>query len=105
MTVAGQNLKDQIRKLVELQVMDEEIFRFKRELREKPAQLEALKIEFGAKKVRLNDLEDKLKAIQVLQKNLELDLKAKEEGIAVCDHVKRAVRTVIIYNNDLMIIR
>jgi len=85
MTVTGQNLKDQIRKLVELQVMDEEIFRFKRELREKPAQLEALKIEFGAKKVRLNDLEDKLKAIQVVQKELELDLKVKEEGIARAD--------------------
>ena len=85
MTVAGQNLKDQIRKLVELQVIDEEIFRFKRELREKPAQLEALKIEFGAKKVRLNDLEDKLKAIQVVQKELELDLKVKEEGIARAD--------------------
>jgi len=85
MTVAGQNLKDQIRKLVELQVIDEEIFRFKRELREKPAQLEALKIEFESKKVKLKGLEDKLKAIQVVQKELELDLKVKEEGIARAD--------------------
>ena len=53
MTVAGQNLKDQIRKLVELQIMDEEIFRFKRELREKPAELESLKVEFESKKVSL----------------------------------------------------
>ncbi len=84
MTVAGQNLKDQIRKLVELQVMDEEIFRFKRELREKPAELEALKIEFESKKVK-QGLEDKLKAIQVVQKELELDLKVKEEGISKAD--------------------
>jgi hypothetical protein len=85
MMVAGQNLKDQIRKLVELQVMDEEIFRFKRELREKPAQLEALKIDFESRKVKLKGLEDKLKAIQVVQKELELDLKVKEEGIARAD--------------------
>jgi len=83
--VAGQNLKDQIRKLVELQVIDEEIFRFKRELREKPAQLEALKIEFESKKTKLKGLEDKLKAIQLVQKELELDLKVKEEGIARAD--------------------
>jgi len=69
MTVTGQQLKDQIRKLVELQVMDEEIFRFRRELREKPAELEVLKAEFESKKVTLKSLEDKLKAIQVVQKN------------------------------------
>jgi predicted nucleic acid-binding Zn-ribbon protein len=85
MTVAGQNLKDQIRKLVELQVMDEEIFRYKRELHQKPAQLESLKTEFDSKKVKLKGLEDKCKSIQVSQKELELDLKAKEEGIARAD--------------------
>src|ERR1700691_3819006 len=85
MTVTGQNLKDQIRKLVELQIMDEEIFRFKRELREKPAELEALKNEFESKKVKQKGLEDQLKAIQVAQKELELDLKAKEEGIGKAD--------------------
>jgi len=85
MTVAGQNLKDQIRKLVELQVIDEEIFRFKRELREKPAQFEGFKIEFEFKKVKLKGLEDKLKAIQLVQKESELDLKVKEEGIARAD--------------------
>ena len=85
MTVAGQNLKDQIRKLVDLQVMDEEIFRFKRELREKPAELEALKVEFESKKLKLKGLEDKLKAIQVVQRDLELDLKVKEEGISKAD--------------------
>ena len=52
MAVAGQNLKDQIRKLVELQVMDEEIFRFKRELREKPIEVENLKKEFESKNLK-----------------------------------------------------
>ena len=102
MTVAGQNLKDQIRKLVELQVIDEEIFRFKRELREKPAELEAIKIEFESKKVKLKALEDRLKSIQVVQKEFELDLKSKEEGIAKADASLSLLKTNQEYQARLL---
>lgn len=85
MTVAGQHLKDQIRKLVELQVIDEEIFALKREARQKPAQVEELKAEFEAKKITLKGLDEKFKAVQLLQKERELDLKIKEEAIAKAD--------------------
>jgi predicted nucleic acid-binding Zn-ribbon protein len=102
MTVAGQNLKDQIRKLVDLQVMDEEIFRFKRDLREKPAEVEVLKNEFESKKVTLKGLEDKLKTIQVSQKELELDLKAKEEGIAKADASLSLLKTNKEYQARLL---
>ena len=102
MTVAGQNLKDQIRKIVDLQIMDEEIFRFKRELREKPAELEALKVEFESKKVKLKSLEDKLKAIQVIQKDLELDLKVKEEGISKADASLALLKTNKEYQARLL---
>ncbi len=102
MTVADQNLKDQIRKLVELQVMDEEIFRFKRELREKPADLEILKAEFESKKVKLKALEDKLKAIQVVQKELELELKIKEEGISKADASLALLKTNKEYQARLL---
>ena len=102
MTVTGQNLKDQIRKLVDLQVMDEEIFRFKRELREKPADLEALKLEFESKKAKFKVLEDKLKVIQVAQKELELDLKVKEEGIAKADGSLSLLKTNKEYQARLL---
>src|SRR5271167_1429616 len=102
MTVANQNLKDQIRKLVELQIMDEEIFRFKRDLREKPAELEALKNEFESKKAKLKVLEDKLKAIQVIQKELELDLKIKEEGIAKAEASLSLLKTNKEYQARLL---
>jgi predicted nucleic acid-binding Zn-ribbon protein len=102
MTVTGQSLKDQIRKLVELQIMDEEIFRFKRELREKPADLEALKAEFESKKVTLKSLEDKLKVIQVAQKELELDLKIKEEGISKADGSLSLLKTNKEYQARLL---
>jgi len=102
MTVAGQNLKDQIRKLVDLQVIDEEIFRFKRELREKPAELEAIKIEFESKKVKQKGLEERLKAIQVVQKECELDLKAKEEGISKADASLSLLKTNKEYQARLL---
>jgi hypothetical protein len=102
MTVESQNLKDQIRKLVELQIMDEEIFRFNRELREKPAELEFFKVEFESKKTKLKSLEDKLKAIQVIQKDLELDLKVKEEGIAKADASLALLKTNKEYQARLL---
>jgi uncharacterized protein len=102
MAVAGQNLKDQIRKLVELQIIDEEIFRFKRELREKPAELEALKADFESKKSRLKGLEDKLKVMQVAQKEQELDLKTKEEAIAKADASLSLLKTNKEYQARLL---
>jgi len=102
MAVTSQNLKEQIRKLVELQVMDEEIFRFKRELREKPAQVEAFKNEFESKKINLKGLEDKLKVIQVKQKESELDLKVKEETIAKTDASLSLIKTNKEYQARLL---
>ena len=102
MTVESQNLKDQIRKLVELQIMDEEIFSLNRELREKPAELESFKVEFESKKRKLKSLEDKLKAVQVIQKDLELDLKVKEEGIAKADASLALLKTNKEYQARLL---
>ena len=102
MTVTGQNLKDQIRKLIELQIIDEQMFRFKRELREKPVEVEQLKVEFEAKKTKLKELEDKLKAIQVAQKSLDNDLKSKEEGIAKLDASLSLLKTNKEYQTRLL---
>lgn len=102
MTVTGQNLKDQIKKLIDLQVVDEEIFRFKRELRDKPAELEALKTEFESKKSRLKALEDKLKTVQVALKEQELELKSKEDGIARADASLALLKTNKEYQARLL---
>ena len=100
--MADTNVKDQIRKLVLLQVMDEEIFRYKRELRQKPVELEALKAEFESTKVKLKGLEDKLKAVLVRQKELELDLKSKEDAIAKADGSLSLLKTNKEYQARLL---
>lgn len=79
------SLKDQLRKLVEIQVLDEQIFASKTILKERPSEIEDLRLEFEAKKATLKTLEDKLKTIQVKQKDLDNDLKTKEDAIAKAD--------------------
>ena len=79
------SIKDQLRKLVELQNMDVDVYALKAVLRDRPAEIEALKAEFEVKKTTLKKLEDKLKAVQLAQKEYEGDLKQKEEAIGKAD--------------------
>lgn len=76
------SIRDQIKKLVDLQKIDAEIYEYKKQLEEKPAQVQELKEEFEAKKARLNDLEGNAKQVQLKRKESELELKQKEEQIA-----------------------
>lgn len=83
--VTSISIKEQIKRLVELQKSDVDIYAFKRELEEKPARIQDLKDKFEQKKGTLKQLEEKLKLFQVDQKNHELDLKQKEDLIAKAD--------------------
>lgn len=76
------SIKDQIKKLVDLQKIDVEIYNVNTGLTEKPALIEELKKKFEAGKAHLNQLEEKLKSIQLKRKELELEMKAKEDEIA-----------------------
>jgi len=73
------SVKDQIRRLVELQKLDIEIFDKRREMLAKPAEVEALKQQFEAKKSRLNQFQEQLKTSQLKRKEYELELQQKEE--------------------------
>ncbi len=95
-------LKDQLRRLIELQNIDEEAFRLKRDLREKPAEIDVLKAEFEAKKATLKKLEDNLKTIQVAQKSLDNDIKSKDEAIAKADASLSLLKTNKEYQAKLL---
>lgn len=75
-------IKDQIKKLIELQKLDGEIYAFKRDLREKPQSLAKLKEEFESKKVNLKAHEDQYKNLQLTHKALEGDMKSFDDNIA-----------------------
>lgn len=80
--MAGQNIKDTIRKMVAIQKIDEELFSFRREIRQKPEELAQLKAEFDAKKQLLNKLEARSRELELARKAKELELKSLEQDIA-----------------------
>ncbi|MCR4336749.1 MAG: C4-type zinc ribbon domain-containing protein [Candidatus Omnitrophica bacterium] len=86
-------VRDKIRKLVELQKLDGEIYRYKQQLEEKPARLQELKDQFENKKTRFKDLEQEYKTIQVKRNTLEKDLQAKEDMIAKANTQLSAIQT------------
>ena len=99
---ATTSLKDQLRKLVELQAMDVDVYALKNALRDRPAEIEQLKVEFEAKKLRLKQLEEKLKSIQVVQKDLDNDLKSQEAAIAKADASLAMLKTNKEYQARLL---
>ncbi len=96
------SVKDQLKRLIELQAIDVDVYRFKMQLREMPAEIEALKAEFEVKKARLKELEEKTKAIQLAQKSHEGDLKTKEEAITKADGQLLMLKTNKEYTAKLM---
>ena len=81
MIVPDISVKDQLKKIVELQKIDAEIYELRAQVEEKPAVLENLKKQFETRKGTLLGLEEKLKAVQVQRRERELELKTKEEEI------------------------
>lgn len=76
------SLQNTLKKLIELQKIDEEIYNYKTELKERPAELEELRVEFEAKKGRLHELEENAKSVLVQRKGVEIELQSKEDLIA-----------------------
>jgi uncharacterized protein len=79
--LAEVSIREQIKRLVDLQAIDAQIYRLKKEKGEQPQLIAELEKRFEEKKVNLKALEDKLKALMVKRKERELALAAKEEDI------------------------
>ena len=80
--MSDNNLKEQLKQLVSIQKLDNEIYDLKSQLKEKPVLVEALKDAFEAKKIKLKQFEEKAKEVQVKRKEFELDLQSQEDAIA-----------------------
>lgn len=96
------SIRTQIKKLVELQKIDFEIYNFKRELREKPDFIAQLKEKFESNKDGLKKLEEKLKALVLDRKSKELELQAKEVDIAKANTQLSSLKTNKEYQAKLL---
>ena len=80
--MVGTSVRDQIKRLVELQKIDAEFYEVQNSLKEKPLKVEQLKDAFEQKKGGFHQLEESLKKKQLERKEREGDLQAKEAEIA-----------------------
>jgi len=87
------SIKDQVRKLIEVQKLDAQIFEMKRALIEKPSLVEELKRQFESKKLRLSELEQKVKSVQLKRKEQELELQTKEQLIVKANSALNEIKT------------
>lgn len=77
----AKTIKEQVEFLIELQVVDGEIYALNREKAEKPEQIKAIEESVGTKKAGIKQTEEGLKALQVKLKEKEVSLQQKEEQI------------------------
>ena len=75
------SIRDQIKKLVDLQKFDKEIYDLNQDKAQKPKLIAVFQQEFEDKKADLKRLEEKLKQVQLERNKRELELKEKETAI------------------------
>ena len=75
-------VSEQVKLLVELQRLDSEIYKLKKELISHPDEQKKLDQDFEKKKVHMKAAEDALKALQLKQKQRESDLAVREDKIS-----------------------
>jgi predicted nucleic acid-binding Zn-ribbon protein len=91
--VTQERILTTLKKLVELQKVDKEIYTLAKELEEHPGQLARLQEQFETKQLYLKKLEENLKALQVSRNVLEVELQAKEDAIAKANSQLSQIKT------------
>jgi predicted nucleic acid-binding Zn-ribbon protein len=74
-------MPDQIETLKQLQAIDGEIFRLRKQEQDKPRELEQITAEVAAAAARLKAAEERLKTLQLAQKDKEVELATREGNV------------------------
>ena len=74
-------MADQIELLKQLQVLDGELYKLRRQQQEKPAELEQVAVEVAAQEAALKTAEEQLSGLQLSQKAKDMELQTREANI------------------------
>jgi len=74
-------MADQLELLKQLQAIDTELYRLRREQREKPRELEQATAHVTSQEARVTAASERLNALQLSQKDKEMELQSREEHI------------------------
>ncbi|MBU2541921.1 MAG: hypothetical protein KJ593_08500 [Candidatus Omnitrophica bacterium] len=75
------SIKEQIRKLVQLQKLDSQILNLKKEKQDKPKEHAELEERFNAKKLKADEIKKEIETLLLKRKDKELELSSKEAAI------------------------
>jgi len=84
---------EQQKALIELQMVDHQLYQLKRQRATRPIQIEQLKAAFHAETKQVTALEDQAKVLQVRRNGMEGDLAAKEASVKKLQGQLYAVKT------------
>ncbi|NLE64363.1 MAG: hypothetical protein GX606_00375 [Elusimicrobia bacterium] len=87
------NVRETLKKLVAIQEVDEVLYEHRRQIKEKPVELNELKAKFDKKKTRLTQLQTRAQELELSRKAKELDLKSKEADIIKADGTLMTLKT------------
>jgi len=91
--VVQKNVRETLKKLVAIQEVDEVLYEHRRQIKEKPVELNELKAKFDKKKTRLTQLQTRAQELELSRKAKELDLKSKEADIIKADGTLMTLKT------------
>jgi predicted nucleic acid-binding Zn-ribbon protein len=91
--VAAQDVKDLLKKLLALQMIDAKVYEYKREIKEQPALLADVKTKYEKKLTRYHELQHDAQELDRARKAKELDLKVIEEGVVKANAVLMTLKT------------
>jgi len=74
-------MADQVELLKQIQAIDTELYRLRRQQRDKPRELEQATTQVNAQEKRLTAASERLTALQMAQKEKEMELQSREEHI------------------------
>lgn len=74
-------MPDQIETLKQLQALDGEIFRLRKQLQDKPRELEQVAAQVAAATAKVKEAEARFKTLQLAQKEKEIDLQTREGNV------------------------
>ena len=74
-------MADQLEILKRLQTIDAELYRLRRQQQEKPLELEQITTQAAAQEERVKAAGERLRSLQVSQKEKEIDLQTREAGV------------------------
>ena len=74
-------MNDQLESLKQLQTLDGELFRLRKQQQEKPRELEQVNAEMAAQEAKVRAAEERLKTLQLSQKEKEIELQTREASV------------------------